>query len=480
MGTGAGRAPTALTYPGGQQQTLSYNADGELSSVGYPSLAAAQFTYNPNGTLASAVLPNGVSIRYGYDANDWLKTLTVQAAGSGPTFSWTYGHDGDGHITAVSYTGSGSSGFGNPADTSSSYSYNADGELVGARYSNGTTQSWTYNALGEQTSQTTNGTTVDYSYNAALELTAAGSNTYSDNADGERTGATIGGSSVSYTYDATGELTGYSGPSGSVSFTYNGAGERVAETAGGVSTAYVLDEAVPTAPILAEVSGSSTTTLLYAGQAPLGSESPAGSWSYPIVDGMGNVRYLTDAAGTATVSSYLYDGYGNVLASSGTVASPLQYKGEPTDGTSGLVPMGVRMYDPSTGVLLTPDPLTVGLPPVGALLQPLRLNPYAFADNEAHPGGGSDGAVLHCQPAGLWLDSGDGRRRRADPRLAVQRVVRARGRPTAPRCPAQRRGADRGALWRGRGAGRRRAGVGVDRLRGLDQHVHQLHPGRGQ
>ena len=57
-----------------------------------------------------------------------------------------------------------------------------------------------------------------------------------------------------------------------------------------------------------------------------------------------------------------------------------QFKNEPVDGVSGLQPMGARMYDPTAGVFLIPDPLTVGLPAAGYMLNPGILYPVASVE----------------------------------------------------------------------------------------------------
>jgi len=44
-------------------------------------------------------------------------------------------------------------------------------------------------------------------------------------------------------------------------------------------------------------------------------------------DGLGSTRQLTDSAG-AVIVSYMYDGFGNLIASSGTSDNPYGFTGE--------------------------------------------------------------------------------------------------------------------------------------------------------
>ncbi len=49
--------------------------------------------------------------------------------------------------------------------------------------------------------------------------------------------------------------------------------------------------------------------------------------SYYLYDGLGSTRQLTNSVGAATVT-YTYDGFGNLIASSGSTANPYGFTGE--------------------------------------------------------------------------------------------------------------------------------------------------------
>src|SRR2546429_7246192 len=89
-----------------------------------------------------------------------------------------------------------------------------------AAYPNGDKVSYAYDAAGNRLSQNVNGATSSYSYNAAGQLTTAGSTAYAYDAAGNLTAAgpdsfswdwagqlvqaTVGGTSSSYRYDGDG------------------------------------------------------------------------------------------------------------------------------------------------------------------------------------------------------------------------------------------------------------------------------------
>jgi RHS repeat-associated protein len=81
-----------------------------------------------------------------------------------------------------------------------------------------------------------------------------------------------------------------------------------------------------------------------------------GSSYYYHTDGMGSVRALTNAAQT-TAGSYLYDSFGNILASSGSSGNTYNFTGERWDADPGLLYLRARYYDPETGRFVTRDPI---------------------------------------------------------------------------------------------------------------------------
>ena len=77
-----------------------------------------------------------------------------------------------------------------------------------------------------------------------------------------------------------------------------------------------------------------------------------------LLDRLGSVRGLADAAGNL-VASYRYDPWGNLLASTGTIANPLRFTSREYDEESGLYFYRARYYDPVVGRFISRDPLAV-------------------------------------------------------------------------------------------------------------------------
>ena len=79
---------------------------------------------------------------------------------------------------------------------------------------------------------------------------------------------------------------------------------------------------------------------------------------YPAYDGNGNVHSATDAAG-ATVASFEYDPFGNLLSADGPAAAqiPFRFSTKYTDAETRLVYYGYRFYAPEIGRWPNRDPM---------------------------------------------------------------------------------------------------------------------------
>jgi RHS repeat-associated protein len=78
--------------------------------------------------------------------------------------------------------------------------------------------------------------------------------------------------------------------------------------------------------------------------------------SYYSQDGIGSVTSLTTSAG-GLGNTYRYDTFGNLTASSGSVANRFQYAGRELDSESGVYFYRARYYDSSVGRFLSADPV---------------------------------------------------------------------------------------------------------------------------
>jgi len=119
-------------------------------------------------------------------------------------------------------------------------------------------------------------------------------------------------------------------------------------------------------------------------------------------DGLGSVRALTNGSGTL-LQTYQTNAFGNVTQSQGTVSQPFGFTGQQVDG-NGLVYLRARYYNPSTGRLLSRNPM------VGASAAPPSLNRYRYGESDPVPltdpsGRMLSNKVLHRLPGGVTRSS---------------------------------------------------------------------------
>ena len=127
--------------------------------------------------------------------------------------------------------------------------------------------------------------------------------------------------------------------------------------------------------VVQERDGSNSVTVTYTRDGNIGGilSRRSGSTSYYYhYDGSGNVVGMTDSSQNS-VAEYAYDGYGNLLSSSGAQANNNNYRYSTKEylGSIGLYNYGYRFYSPGFGRWVNRDPLGE----VGG------LNLYGFVSN---------------------------------------------------------------------------------------------------
>ena len=147
-------------------------------------------------------------------------------------------------------------------------------------------------------------------------------------------------------------------------YRYDGLGRVISSTdAAGTSTTTVWD---PFAGAPTPLVHGDWRLITGPGSLPVAQVDGSNTAYYPVVDQRGSTRALLDSTG-AMVSGIAYGPYGAVTASTGTIRPVLGFAGGLSEA-NGLVRLGQRVLDPSTGTFLTVDPALA-----------LTGNPYAYA-----------------------------------------------------------------------------------------------------
>jgi RHS repeat-associated protein len=158
---------------------------------------------------------------------------------------------------------------------------------------------------------------------------------------------------------------------------YDGDGNRVQETAGGTTTKYLVDDNNPTGEtqVVEELVGGAVQRTYTYGHALI-SENQASGVSFYGYDGLGSVRFLTNASGTVT-DRYDYDAFGTLMSTSTTpTLNNYRFAGEQNDPNLGLYYLRARYYNAGVGRFWSRDSAGINH------TNPRELNRYVYvADN---------------------------------------------------------------------------------------------------
>jgi RHS repeat-associated protein len=392
-----------VTYPGGEYLKYTYDAAGRRTSLvdqsgftvisNYDSLGRlstltdgagnliTRYTYDDSGLLIRADQGNGTYTTYQYDADRRTAEIINYAPDNTVLSSFAYTYDALSRpVTLTTLQGT------------TSYGYDALGQLISLALPGGRTITYQYDAAGNRVSITDSGTTTAYASNSMNEYTSAGGTTYRYDADGNLTSQTDSTGTTIFGYDDLGRLISVTTPTDTFTYQYNALGQRVAMTHDGQTTDFLID---PTGlgTVVGEFDGSGNVMAHDVYGLGLTSRVDAtGASAYYGFDGAGNTAELTGAGG-AVLSSYSYLPFGEALSTTGTTANPFTFGGQfgVTSEGDGLAFMRARSYDPATGRFSSPDPL-------GFSGGDTNLYRYVF-----------NGPVLASDPSGLAASgSGDG------------------------------------------------------------------------
>jgi RHS repeat-associated protein len=426
----------------------AYDQEGELSAVGGNAPYLDAVSYSPFGQVlrtTSGLYGSQLAVTSSYDAGTGLLLHTaddVQPTGASAVDATAYTYDDAGNITSVSDAQ-------NTGQTDTQcFAYDDLDELITAWADTAGTntapgpsvegiggcdtttpsaatiggpapywESWTYDPLGDRTSQTTHDTSGNTADNITQTLSYPGGNGTSSTSepDSVSTVATTGPggtTTTSYSYDAAGDTTsrtssgtGSSPPAGpDQSFSYDPEDQvsSVTTTSGGTSqtSGYLYDAG---GNLLIQRDPGSTTLYLENGAEQLtlntstGSvsgtrfytepdgttviRSSSGTLTYQLANQQGTGTELIDASTLAVTRRY-YDPYGDPRgAVPSSWADNLGFLNQPADPTESLDLLGARQYDPVTGRFLSVDPyLEAG--------DSRQMGGYSYAGND--PVNGSD------------------------------------------------------------------------------------------
>jgi RHS repeat-associated protein len=424
IANGKGR-PTGMS-DGSGQTAWSYNTFGGI--VTEQRIIAGQtksisYSYNLDGTLASITYPSGRTVNY--SITNAQRPLSATDAGSGFQYAITASYAAPGNLQGVIYGRAGTfngiteyRAFNSRVETTSIQNSSASGTGLSLNFgfslpngNNGTitgitdnrdagrSLSTSYDPLNRITQAVTQATSgadcwgLNYGTDALGNLkgiSLAQCNSWilnaSVNSNNQFTptptyaydlagNMTADGSGYAYAFDAENRLQTASGtPLGNYTYTYDGNGLRVEKSNGSTGTLYWRGLS---GDALAEtdLSGNITSEYIFFGGRRIARRDGAGNIFFYNADQTGTTRTMTDSAGNICYDAD-FTPYGQEIVQH-TNACPQNYKftGYERDAETGLDYAFARYYNSNLGRFLSPDP--VG----GSLGNPQSLNRYAYTAN---------------------------------------------------------------------------------------------------
>ena len=364
---------TEVAYPNGTYLKFGYNAAGQRTQMVDQTGFTTNYQYDSAGRLSGLTDGNGnVIVTYSYDA---AGRLSNKVNGNG-TYT-TYKYDADGNVLQLtnyapggavnseftySYNALGLETTEATIDGTWTYGYDADGQLTTAVFAstNPSVPSqnlvYNYDAMGNRTSTVINGVTTNYTVNDMNEYASVGGVPYTYDADGNL----LSDGTNTYSYNSLNQLVGVVGTGGMTAYTYNALGQQITSTASGVATQNLIDPA-GFGSVVGQFTGSGGLIADYVYGLGLTSQVVAAGSYYYDFDALGSTAGLSNRTG-AYVNSYMYLPFGGRLSSAQSVNNLYGFVGQlGVSGLSGgLDNMRARVYLSAIGQFLTEDPMGIG------------------------------------------------------------------------------------------------------------------------
>ena len=353
---------TSFTDPENGSTTYAYDTLNRLQTLTPPSAFTSGsfgFSYDALSRRTQMTRPNGVSTSYSYDNLSRLLSVLHQLSGS--TI--------DGAVYTVDSAGNRTSKADELANVTTNYGYDSIYELLQATQGSTTTESYSYDPVGNRLSSLG---VSSYTVNSSNELTATSNASYTYDNNGNTTSKTDSAGTTNYTWDYENRINSVTlpGSGGTISFAYDPFGRRIKKSSSAGTSVFAYDKI----NVVEETNGSGGVIARYTGTE--GVDEPlamlrSSTTSYCEQDGLNSVTSLSNGAG-ALAQTYTFDSFGNQTASSGSLTNSFRYAGREFDSETMLYFMRARYFDQSSGRFISEDPIDFGS----------GTNFYRYVDND--------------------------------------------------------------------------------------------------
>ena len=353
---------TRITYPDSKVVDYTYDDANRMSTVTDWLSKVTTYGYDDAGRVTSTSLQNGLSEARSCNAANQLTSIMATKDSTTLT-SLTYTLDDAGVRTAVE----------DLAGTES-YTYDDLYRLTGVTYADDSSETYTYDGVGNRLTKTQGGTT-SYTHDDADRLTAIGGTSYGYDDNGNQTAR----GTDSFTRDYENRLTAATVGGASASYVCRGDDLRHTKTVGGNTTTYTWDVNSSLPVVLQD----GTYTYVY-GLGLISQTDGSGNQSYFLGNGLSSTEMLTDRQGNS-LGAFKYAVEGTLRSQGVTGSTEYLFAAQQYDADLGMYYLRARYYDPEVARFISKDPFP------GFLVSPASLHPYSYAwnnpTNRANPSG---------------------------------------------------------------------------------------------
>jgi len=320
-----------------------------------------EFTSDPSGRLITALtFPGGMRQELSYDDIERLIERRVFAPGGAEVARRRFEYDADDQLTGMEDGRLGRY----------SYEYDTRGKLVLVRRGRAPVERYTYDGAGNLTS------TPQYpaiTTDPGNRVVRAGERAFDYGSAGELESVRDGAAVTRFGYDGSGQLNQVDLPNGEVwRYAYDAFGRRVIKQQGETARRFCWDGNLLRAETASSNGGAQARTdYLFVPDTFVALSQHEGDVSYHYsFDQVGTPTEIWDSNG-GLVFSLIAEAYGVRSPTTETVTTPFHFQGQYVDTETGLYHTRFRHYDPTLGRFTTQDPLGLGA----------GLNMYVYPPN---------------------------------------------------------------------------------------------------
>jgi RHS repeat-associated protein len=334
--------------------SCAYTPLNKVDSITYPDGLSAAFTYDPAGNTASMTYPGGLTVIYAYSNRNFIQSVTWE------TNSIDFTRDAVGNVLSETRSNA----------TQTLYAYDGNNRLtsIDHRKSGATFAKFVYqrdavgNTVGETRTlpfaetETNASITNSYYGNALFSSSGSVTNSYRYEMDGNLSSIT-GTRNMTFAYDMENRLVQISDGATTTWLAYDAVGNRVQASNGSQTYNYHYDTS---GRLLFETNatGNVKAYYIYAGT-KLAAMIYNGAAYFYHFDQTGNTIAVTDSAGNVS-NYYEYEPYGAFTAVSENAPNPFTFVGAygVMHEGNGIYHMKNRHYDSTTERFMQKDPIS--------------------------------------------------------------------------------------------------------------------------